>query len=145
MIAAIDKKLELDRSPEEVWKALTDPAAVAGWFGDTASFVPEMGGEGWFGWESHGRFAMRIEAFDPPKHLAWRWAREADMPLAESHSTLVEWNLVRREDGGTTLLLKESGFATEKSRQENAGGWKQELQHLVGFLGGSRGSDLSSE
>jgi uncharacterized protein YndB with AHSA1/START domain len=136
MIAAIDKKLELDRSPEDVWKALTDPIAVAGWFGDTASFAPELGGEGWFGWESHGSFSMRIEDFDPPKRLSWRWAREADKPLTETHSTLVEWTLLPREDGGTTLLLKESGFATEESRQDNVGGWKQELQHLVEFLSG---------
>lgn len=58
MMAAIDKKLELDRSIEDVWRALTDPAEVAGWFGDTASFAPELGGEGWFGWESLGRTAM---------------------------------------------------------------------------------------
>lgn len=134
MIDSIEKKLELDQSPNDVWRALTDPSEVASWFGDSAAFAPELGGEGWFGWESHGRFSMRIEQFDPPRRLAWRWAREADRPLAESHSTLVEWVLLPREDGGTTLLLKESGFATEQSFQENTHGWEQELRHLVEFL-----------
>ena len=135
MMAAIDRKLELDQSIEDVWRALTDPTQVAGWFGDTASFAPELGGEGWFGWESHGRFSMRIERFDPPTHLSWRWAREANKPLTDTHSTLVEWTLLPREDGGTTLLLKESGFATESSRQDNESGWNEELRHLVEFLG----------
>jgi uncharacterized protein YndB with AHSA1/START domain len=90
MIEAIEKRLELDQSPEDVWRALIDPTEVAGWFGETASFKPELGGMGWFGWESHGRFSMRIEEFDPPTRLAWRWAREADKPLDQTHSTLVE-------------------------------------------------------
>lgn len=134
MIATIEKKLELDQSPEDVWRALTDPTEVTGWFGDTASFSPELGSEGWFGWEKHGKFAMRVEEFDPPTRFAWRWAREADKSLDETHSTLVEWTVLLREDGGTTLLLKESGFANEESRQDNVGGWKEELKHLVEFL-----------
>lgn len=134
MIATIDKKLELEQSPETVWAALTDPAQVASWFGETAEFGAELGGEGYFGWESHGRFAMRIEDFDPPHRLTWRWGREANKPLNETHSTIVEWTLLPREGGGTTLLLRESGFATEQSRQENIGGWKHELGELVEFL-----------
>ncbi len=134
MIAIIEKKLELRRSPEEVWRALTDPTEVAGWFGDTASFEPRLGGEGYFGWHDHGRFAMRIEEFEPPKRLAWLWGRQADKPLEQTHSTLVEWTLIEREDGGTTLLLRESGFATEESRQDNDSGWQEELAHLVRHL-----------
>ena len=134
MIAAIEKRVELDQSPEEVWRALTDPTEVAGWFGDSASFSPELGGEGWFGWEKHGRFAMRVEAFEPPTRFAWRWAREAGSSLDESDSTLVEWTLLPREGGGTTLLLKESGFASEEYRRLNVDGWQEELAHLVDYL-----------
>lgn len=134
MIATIDKKLELNQRPETVWNSLTDPSQVASWFGETAEFDAKSGGEGYFGWQSHGQFAMRIEEFNPPHRLTWRWAREADKSLDETHSTLVEWTLLPREDGGTTLLLKESGFATEDSRQENIGGWKHELGELVEFL-----------
>jgi uncharacterized protein YndB with AHSA1/START domain len=134
MIPTIEKKLELQQSPATVWSALTDPAQVATWFGETASFEARAGGEGYFGWQSHGRFAMRIEAFEPPRRLVWRWGREADRSLAETHSTVVEWTLLAREDGGTTLLLKESGFATEQSHQENTAGWNHELDELVEYL-----------
>ena len=135
MIAAIEKTLELEQSPADVWRALTDPTAVAGWFGDSARFSPELGGEGWFGWEKHGRFAMRVEVFEPPTRFAWRWAREAGKSLDETHSTLVEWILVPRDDGGTTLMLKESGFVSEEYRKLNDGGWNEELGHLLDFLG----------
>lgn len=134
MITAIEKKLELAQSPADVWHALTDPTEVAGWFGETAEFEAKPGGEGYFGWQSHGRFAMRIETFEPPTRLVWRWGREADKPLSETHSTVVEWTLLTREDGGTTLLLKESGFATEESQKDNTRGWEQELGELVGYL-----------
>jgi len=137
MIATIEKKLELEQPPETVWAALTDPGQVASWFGETAEFAAELDGEGYFGWQSHGRFAMRIEGFEPSHRLTWRWAREADKPLDEAHSTVVEWTLLPREDGGTTLLLKESGFSTEESRQENIGGWEHELGDLVELLGSS--------
>jgi uncharacterized protein YndB with AHSA1/START domain len=31
MIEAIEMKLEFDRSPEDIWRALADPAEIAGW------------------------------------------------------------------------------------------------------------------
>jgi uncharacterized protein YndB with AHSA1/START domain len=134
MIEVIEKTLELEASPADVWRALTDPTEIAGWFGDSAELDLQVGGEGWFGWESHGRFAVRVEEFEPITRFAWRWARKADVPLAEVRSTLVEWTLIPKEDGGTTLLLKESGFERPEDREENVGGWKEELQDLVEHL-----------
>ncbi|UCE40180.1 MAG: hypothetical protein JSV17_12015 [Candidatus Aminicenantes bacterium] len=93
MIAAIEIQLELERSPEEIWEALTDPVEISGWFGDSASFSPELGSEGWF-----------------------------------------EWTLIPRDDGGTTLMLKETGFTTEESREENVDGWEHELGHMKKYL-----------
>jgi len=134
MIEAIERTLELDASPADVWRALTDPTELAGWFGDSAELSPELGGEGWFGWEKHGRHAVRVEEFEPITRFAWRWARKADIALEEGLSTLVEWTLIPRDDGGTTLLLKETGFEHPEDREDNLGGWKKELQHLVEYL-----------
>ena len=52
----------------------------------------------------------------------------------DAQTTRVEWELTEREDGGTTLYLRESGFLTDSSRQENDGGWDQELGELVELL-----------
>ena len=134
MIEAIERTLELRISPAKVWRALTDASEIASWFGDSAELEPRLGAEGWFGWDSYGRAAVRIEAFEPETRLVWRWAREADKPLDEVHSTVVEWTLIPRPDGGTTLKLEESGFEREQDREENVGGWQHELAHLTDHL-----------
>lgn len=141
MIRAIERTLELDASPDAVWWALTDPKEIAAWFSDAAHFEPidpngdpEEGAEGWFEWKSHGRFAMRVEEVDRPSRVAWRWAREAGKPLDEGPSTLVEWTLTPRPDGGTLLDLRESGFAREEDREQNVAGWQHELGELEEYL-----------
>ncbi len=134
MTETIERTLELDASPADVWRALTDPTEVSGWFGDSAQFEPKVGTDGWFGWEKHGRYAMRVEVFDPPTRFAWSWSHEADAPFDGATSTLVEWTVVPRGDGGTTLKLKESGFARDEHRQENSDGWTEELTHLAAYL-----------
>ena len=61
MTDAIERTLELEAAPNRVWKALTDANEIASWFGDSAELDPRLGSEGWFGWESYGRAAVRIE------------------------------------------------------------------------------------
>lgn len=127
---SIERTLELDAPPERVWRAITEPGEIARWFGDSAELALETGGEGWFGWERHGKFAVRIELWQPPMRFAWRWAREPGLPLSETSSTLVEWELVPRDDGGTTLRLRESGFLRPEDREQNVEGWRHELADL---------------
>lgn len=137
MMDAIERTLELEASPRRVWKALTEATEIASWFGDSAELDPKLGSEGWFGWKSFGRAAVRIEVFEPETRLVWRWAREADKPLDQTRSTLVEWTLIPRPDGGTTLQLEESGFEREEDREDNVGGWQHELAHLADHLAGA--------
>lgn len=133
--AAIHRTLELRSPPERVWRALTEAEEVSRWFGDSTLFEAREGAEGWFGWEKHGRYAVRVERCEPPRRFSWRWARKSDTPLDDSPSTLVEWELTPRGDGGTTLELTESGFARPEDRADNVGGWRQELGHLLAHLG----------
>lgn len=130
----IERTLELEATPEDVWRALTDPTELSRWFGDTTELKPQVGADGWFGWESHGRFAMRVEECEPPRRFAWRWVHEPETPVDDAPSTLVEWTLTPRDGGGTTLHLRESGFQTEKHFQDNSGGWTHELGELVEHL-----------
>lgn len=135
MILEIEKTIHLEASRERVWRAITEGDEIAAWFPESIRWESQLGGQGWFGWERHGRFAVRIERFEPPGFMAWRWAREADKALEETDTTLVEWTLTAREDGGTTLHLKESGFRTEEYRQGNDSGWNHELGELIVHLG----------
>ncbi len=47
----------------------------------------------------------------------------------------MEWRLTARDDGGTTLLLRESGFLTDLHREQNTEGWTAELAELMELLG----------
>ena len=131
----VEKTIDLEASPERVWKAITDQEELAAWFPDDCHWDGQVGSDAWLFWEGYGKFAARCEVSEPPRYLVWRWARTPDVPMDESHTTLVEWTLTPREDGGTTLHLKESGFEHEKSCQENDSGWDSELGELVVFLG----------
>lgn len=131
----IEKTLELEAPPDKVWRALTDPKELGSWFPDRADLEPGSGNAGHFVWEKHGGYAVQMEVFEPISRLAWRWADESGKPLQQTTSTLVEWELLPRDDGGTTLKLRESGFRDEKGYRENVEGWDQELGELVEYLG----------
>lgn len=133
----VERTLELDAPPAGVWRALTQPEELARWFPDRvdqSEFGP--GAEGRFFWESHGAFAFRVEAAEPPKRLVWRWARDAGTPLDEGVTTRVEWVLEPRANGGTTLRLCESGFVRAEDREGNSKGWDAELGELAALLAG---------
>lgn len=144
MIDAIERTLELSAAPERVWRALTDPEELASWFPDeTVDLDVRPGGDGWWRWKEHGRYAVRFDVVEPPRRLVWTWAREADTPVEEAATTTVEWVLEPREDGGTTVSLRESGFLTAEAREQNVHGWKHELgelvEHLEAGVGGPAG------
>ena len=48
--------------------------------------------------------------------------------------TTVEFELTERAGGGTTLLVRESGFLDEKHRAGNTEGWGEETAELVAYL-----------
>lgn len=132
--AAIERTLDLRATPERVWRALTDAGELGAWFGASGSLDLRPGGDGFFEWTGDGRFAARVEAVDPPRHLAWRWAREKDTPIDDGPSTLVEFRLEPAAGGGTRLHLRESGFERPEDRVANSGGWLEELGELTAFL-----------
>ncbi len=136
MIDAIEKRMEFDAEPERVWRALTDGAELAQWFPDVSAFDLAPGAEGAFTWADHGSHAARVEAFEPPNFLAWRWVRDPDKDLDTGVTTLVEFRLSARDGGGTILDLRESGFVREQNRQDNDDGWKSELGELTQYLQG---------
>ena len=131
----VTKTLVLAADPSRVWRALTDPAELAQWFPDEeAAVVAEPGEEGHWIWENHGSYAVRFDVVDPPRRLVWSWARDPDVPLAETVVTSVEFVLEAREGGGTTLSVRETGFVREQDRAGNDSGWDNELGELVDHL-----------
>ena len=133
---AVEKRIELDAPPERVWRAITDPAELSRWFGDSAELDLRPGGDGHMTWEKHGRFAVRVEVVEPPGHLVWSWMHEPGAAFQEAIATRVEWTLSPREGGGTVLELRETGFREPAHYDANTTGWDQELEELRVLLAG---------
>lgn len=133
----VEKVLELEARIERVWRAITDPAELARWFGDEAEIDLRPGGNAAMAWQEHGRYAMRIEEVKPPTRLVWSWVHEPGIAFEDAPMTRVEWTLTPREDGGTTLHLRETGFRTDLHRGQNDEGWDAELGELSELLSGS--------
>jgi uncharacterized protein YndB with AHSA1/START domain len=130
----VEKTLHFKAGRARVWAVITDPAEFAMWFGDVAELDLRVGGDGAMNWESHGRYAIRVEEVDAPSRLVWSWVHEPGVAFEDAPATRVEWDLAEGEDGGTTLRLRESGFLTEVHRGQNDTGWDEELAELVEVL-----------
>jgi uncharacterized protein YndB with AHSA1/START domain len=133
-LPTIERRLEFRASPARLWQALTDPTELSRWFGTAADFRAEVGADGWFEWPEYGRFHCRVEAVEPGRHLAWRGAREPNVGVDESPTTLVEWWIDGASDGGSILRLRESGFTEVTALEENGAGWLEELADLADHL-----------
>ena len=72
--------------------------------------------------------------WSPPSRrgaLVWRWAREAETPVADAaQSTIVEWTLTRVAADRTRLELYEWGFVDPAHHRGNSEGWDEELAEL---------------
>jgi uncharacterized protein YndB with AHSA1/START domain len=89
-------------------------------FPNRAEWELRPGGSGPFSWEGYGSFPVQVVSVDEPGYLAYRWGNRADAGLEPTDEMmLVEWWLVERPDGGTTLRLRESGFSGQKHRDGN--------------------------
>ncbi|MYB06400.1 MAG: hypothetical protein F4Y24_08605 [Gemmatimonadetes bacterium] len=133
----VEKAVEFDVDVGRVWTAITDPAELGRWFGDAAEVDLKPGGDAAMIWDQHGRYSMRIEEVDAPLRLVWSWVHELGIAVEDAPATRVEWTLTPREDGGTTLRLRETGFLTDLHRGQNDEGWDAELGELSELLGGS--------
>lgn len=134
MTAAVEKRLELSASIERVWQAISDPSEIGQWFSDRCELDLRPGGRGVFDWEQHGAYGVRVDAVEPPRRLVWSWNHEPGTEVEDAPFTTVEWLLAPNDDGGTTLVLRETGFINESRRSENDDGWDSELAELVELL-----------
>jgi uncharacterized protein YndB with AHSA1/START domain len=130
----IERTEEFDAPIDVVWRAISDPGELSRWFGDETVLELRPGAEGAMIWKDHGSFALRVEEVEPPRRLVWSWVHEPGVPFSDAPATKVEWTLVERDDGGTTLHLRESGFRTDLHLRQNTDGWGEELEQLHELL-----------
>ena len=119
-------------SIEQVWEALTDPAALADWLmpGD---FKAVVGHKVRFHCEPRDEFDGTVDVVvlevDEPKRLSYSW-KTSDM----SAPTTVTYTLAALPAGGTRLRLEHTGFVGDNGRKTHPlfkGGWGEKLGTLL--------------
>jgi uncharacterized protein YndB with AHSA1/START domain len=129
----IQLSVELDASPEDVFRAVTEGSEVAKWLAPEArSTAPEGGKRAtiWISWGEGMSAEHEIEIFDPPKRV-----RHPSGKNAETRAELyADWSIEAREGGKATLRLVHSGFSVgadwDDDYDAHARGWKLMLQNL---------------
>jgi uncharacterized protein YndB with AHSA1/START domain len=128
-------------SPEEVFRAWTDPAEMKEWYCpeggtvDAAEVDLAVGGR--------FRVAMRMpdgvhvaygvyREIEPPRKLVFTWQWESDE--SRGGETLVTLEFKER-DGSTELVLTHERFATAESRDGHEQGWASALNKLEARFG----------
>jgi uncharacterized protein YndB with AHSA1/START domain len=103
-----ESRLTLEKSPEEVWNVVRNPAALVGTWSDLKSARQVQAGGGREVWEQNaGGFPMRliVESSNPPLRLVTRI--DADKKAAFGGT----WTYTLTPAGkGTTLSIVEDGY-----------------------------------
>jgi len=129
----IELSVELDASPEDVFRAVTDGTELAKWLAPEArGTAPEGGKKGsiWISWGEGMSVEHEIEIFDAPKRV-----RHPSGKNAETKAPLyADWSIEARDGGTTTLRLVHSGFSAgadwDNEYESHARGWKLMLENL---------------
>jgi uncharacterized protein YndB with AHSA1/START domain len=142
----VDRTIEIEASPDRVWRALTSAAELAAWFqvkieGDIkpdtdvwmTSVHPGHAGQ---------RFLVRVTEMSAPRRFVWEWhPGEVDPNLDYSREprTTVTFTLEPSEHG-TRLSVSETGFdaisLTRRAKvyQDNSQGWTEVLGWLQTYV-----------
>ncbi len=138
--ATVTRSVDIAAPRGVVWAALTTPAQIAQWFGQRAEFPDgvDEGATGAFGWDGEGDFPVRIEMYRPVEEFAFTWGTPGE-ELRADNATTATFTLTDDVDGGTRLVVVESGFdglaggleRRAAALRDNARGWNSELDEFA--------------
>jgi uncharacterized protein YndB with AHSA1/START domain len=134
--------LEINATPEDVWRALTDAGELTRWFPLQARVTPGTGGTVFWGWDDRWAWESAIAEWEPGKRLRLLENRPAfdvnGQPLqGPSRQMAMEFTL-ETDAGRTILRLVHSGFGDGTSWDDElesvSAGWQFELRGLRHYL-----------
>jgi uncharacterized protein YndB with AHSA1/START domain len=111
MLPAVERSLDLDVSPDALWRVITDDAELVTWFAPEAELDARPGGHGRFVDDDGVARRAVVEEVDPGRRLMLRWWPDADGPAAASVVTLV----VAPRRGGSRLVVTEQLAASARA------------------------------
>jgi len=137
---SVRRAIDIQAPRDKVWRTVTEPALVSQWFGRLVLDGDGAGAVGTIGWPGERRVPVRVETFDPPSEVSYRWCNEED-PLPETvdeqRSTVFTFTL-EATAGGTRLTVVEAGFEHTGDpaglMADHRDGWDGELDKLVDLL-----------
>ncbi|WP_243075453.1 SRPBCC domain-containing protein [Microbacterium sp. SS28] len=140
----VRRTIRIDASVEKVWSAVTRPEHISQWFGQARFEGEGVGASGTLTFPGYGDVPIRVEAYDPPRSVTYRWGNddalgELKAELDETRSTVFTFTL-EEAAGATQLTVVESGFENTSDPTANLEshreGWDGELDKLVALLEG---------
>jgi uncharacterized protein YndB with AHSA1/START domain len=134
----IEREIVIDAPVEVVWRIITEPEQMSGWFADRVDLVVEPGAHGYMQFGDQGGPVV-VETVDPPRRFSFRWNYPSGEEPIAGNSMLVEFTLTPEGDERTRLRVVESGHEllgwtdAEKHRyaDEHQGGWGEFLDRLA--------------
>lgn len=110
-------EIEIDASPEAVWRAITDADELARWFAEEARVTPGEGGKIWISWGGGQDGTSLIEVWEPGKKLRMALQNDPDKcgPVTEHITTplqspMIDEYTIETRNGRTVLRLVSSGI-----------------------------------
>ena len=141
--------IDIDATPEDVWRALTDAGELVRWFPLQARVAPGKGGSVFWGWDEHWAWESKIDVWEPGSRLRLVENRPAfdvkGEPAAGPAQQLAMEFTLETHAGHTTLRVVHSGFGDGASWDDElesvSAGWQFELRGLRHYLERHKGRD----
>ena len=134
--------IDVEATPDVVWKALTDARELERWFPLEARVEPGPTGKIYMSWKNEYAGESAIVAWEPERHLRTQWGFEGEGPGPAAQFTDY-W--VEGRGGTTAVRVVTSGFPTDRAWDEwyhgTRRGWAFELRSLKHYLERHRGED----
>jgi uncharacterized protein YndB with AHSA1/START domain len=126
-------QIAIDATPERIWQAITDARELERWFPLDARVEPGPDGSVHMSWRNEFAASMKIDVWDPPRHLRTAWAFHDGEGTGQVTDYLIEAR------GGTTIVRAvTSGFPLDASWdgwvEGTNRGWAFELRSLKHYL-----------
>ena len=149
-LSRIDRTIEIQATPERVWRALTDADELGAWFQVTIEGEITAGSEVWMtsvhAQHAGKRWPVRIVELTPPHRVVWQW-HPGDIDPAVDYSqesrTTVTFTL-EPSGQGTRVRVAETGFdeislaRRAKVHADNTQGWAEVMVWLQRHVESSR-------
>ena len=141
--------IDINATPDDVWRALTDAGELVRWFPLQARVTPGKGGSVFWGWDGHWAWESTIDAWEPGARLRLIENRPAfdvngELLPGPAQQLAMEFTL-ETHAGRTTLRFVHSGFGDGASWDDEldsvSAGWQFELRGLRHYLERHKGRD----